>query len=371
MSYRRGGKERAAPPLPLDDTERLAAADDVRQLGGVYILGTERHESRRIDNQLRGRSGRQGDPGESRFYVSLEDMLWKIFNEKMLENPLLRAWPPMEEVDAKFLSRMIEKTQERIENHFFEARKHVLEYDDVLNAQREHVYGMRRDILLGQDVRPMLQENVKELIGEVVENAWMIDESDQRVFDYHVLFQDLNEVFPVVDHATVADLEKTPPGPELVEFCQGLAMKAYETKAEGLGDELMKLIETQVMLRAVNDHWMEHLQIVEYIREGIGLRGYGQVDPLVAYKRETYDAFQRTVREIRDQAVKMIFRAQVQREDVPQPMMQRMDATPTGNGKAPENVDWARVGRNDPCPCGSGKKFKSCHYPEMRAKGII
>jgi len=153
LSYRRGGKERAAPPLPLSDQERREVAEEVRALGGLVILGTERHESRRIDNQLRGRAGRQGDPGESRFYVSLEDMLWKVFNANMLENPLLKAWPPMEEVDAKFLSRMIEKTQERIENHFFEARKHVLEYDDVLNAQREHIYGMRREILLGKHVR--------------------------------------------------------------------------------------------------------------------------------------------------------------------------------------------------------------------------
>jgi preprotein translocase subunit SecA len=401
-SYRRGGQERAAPPLPLDDQERRAAAEEVRALGGLFILGTERHESRRIDNQLRGRSGRQGDPGESRFYVALEDQLWKIFNANMMENPLLKAWPPMEEVNAGFLSKMIGKTQERIENHFFEARKHVLEYDDVLNAQREHIYGLRREILLGKEVRPELQKQIREMMGEVVQNAWMVEEDGTNVYDYQVLYEDLNEIFPLVDYATVADLEKHEPGIDLVDYVCSLAEEAYDRKVEENGDDIMKMIEQQVMLRAVNDHWMTHLQMVEYIREGIGLRGYGQVDPLVAYKRETYDLFQHTVKNIRDQAVRMIYRAQVQREQDPQafeaqePMMLRLEdevpmepmqtgmpgfgpmaSTPVKPGQSSSAVadlnavDWSKVGRNDPCPCGSGKKFKSCHYPQLRAQGVI
>ncbi len=397
-SYRRGGKERAAPPLPLDDQERRAAADEVRALGGLFILGTERHESRRIDNQLRGRAGRQGDPGESRFFVALEDQLWKIFNANMMENPLLKAWPPMEEVNAAFLSKMIGKTQERIENHFFEARKHVLEYDDVLNAQREHIYGMRREILLGKDVRNDLKRQIRDMVSEVVQNAWMVEEDGTNVYDYHVLYEDLNEIFPLVDYATVGDLEQHEPGKGLVDYVTELADQAYEAKIAENGDDIMKMIEQQVMLRAVNDHWMSHLQMVEYIREGIGLRGYGQVDPLVAYKRETYDLFQHTLKDIRDQAVRMIYRAQVQREQEPvmeEPMMMRLEdeipnepsvtgitgygpvshtPAPPG-GKAaqadPSSVDWKRVGRNDPCPCGSGKKFKSCHYPQLRAQGVI
>ena len=375
-SYRRGGKERAAPPLPLDDTERRELAEDVRKLGGLFILGTERHEARRIDNQLRGRAGRQGDPGESKFYVALEDQLWKIFNAGMLENPMLRAWPPMEEVDAKFLSKMIEKTQERIENHFFEARKHVLEYDDVLNAQREHIYGMRRDILLGKDVREELEHNIKELIAETVENAWMLDDNDHRVFDYHVLFEDLNELFPLVDHATVGDLEQHQPGADITEYVQGVAMSAYEEKRQFVGPDLMKELERRVMLQAVNDRWMEHLQVVEYIREGIGLRGYGQVDPLIAYKKETFDTFQRTIRNIRDDAVKLIFRATITREEEQAeatPLMLRMGEEEAEAPKQVDlsSVDWTRVGRNDPCPCGSGKKFKACHYPELRQQGVI
>lgn len=393
--YRRGGKMRAAPPLPLSDQERAGKADEVRALGGLYILGTERHESRRIDNQLRGRAGRQGDPGESRFFVSLEDMLWRVFNANMLENPLLKAWPPMEQVDAKFLSGMIKKTQERIENHFFEARKHVLEYDDVLNAQREHIYGWRREILLGLDCRAELTKQIDDLIVEVVSDAWVVDEENQNVYDHSLLYEDLSELFPIVDYITPADLAKYEPGPGLIAFAQDIAHQAYKTKAEGLGDDVMKMLEQQVMLRAINDKWMEHLQTVEYIREGIGYRGYGQVDPLVAYKRETFDLFQTTLKQIQNSAVRMIYRAEIQvqapQESEQEPMAMRrvsdeeagaMSMTtsatsavspivePSSNGYLGD-VDWSRVGRNDPCPCGSGKKFKACHYTTLRSEGVI
>jgi preprotein translocase subunit SecA len=404
-SFRRGGHERAAPPLPLDDQERRTAAEEVRALGGLYILGTERHESRRIDNQLRGRSGRQGDPGESKFFVALEDQLWRIFNANMMENPVLRMWPPMEEVTAGFLSKMILKTQERIENHFFEMRKHVLEYDDVLNAQREHIYGLRREVLLGRGVREELQQYVQEVVPDLVNDAWMIEDDGNRVYDFHQLFEDLNEFFPLVDYATVADLEKFGlPGPDLVNFIRDKALHAYESKAEHLGEESMKELERYVLLRAVNDHWMQHLQTVEYIREGIGLRGYGQVDPLVAYKRETYDTFQATLKNIREDACRNIFRLQVAQQlprisvdDLaPAPQMMNIDELPadvraeygltggggaatlvapvpaaSGDGEWPANVDPKKVGRNDLCPCGSGKKFKNCHYPILRQQGVI
>lgn len=399
ISYRRGGKERAAPPLPLDDTERRELAEEVRALGGLYILGTERHESRRIDNQLRGRAGRQGDPGESRFYVALEDQLWKIFNANMLENPLLKAWPPMEPVDAKFLSRMIEKTQERIENHFFEARKHVLEYDDVLNAQREHIYGWRRDILLGKEVREDLKKQIDDLVVDMCEDAWVIDEKDNRIFDHALLYEDLSEVIPVIDYTSIDELSQYKPGEPLVDFVTEIAHKAYDDKVARYPDELFRALEQQVMLQAVNQHWMEHLQTIEYIRESIGLRGYGQMDPLIAYKKETFDLFQHTLKAIRNTAVRFIYVARPQLEEpapteVPSsllgddaPMMQRMDdfEAMTGSSTAATSpviepgradgymgeVDWSRVGRNDPCPCGSGKKFKSCHYADLRAKGLI
>ena len=382
-SYRRGGHERAAPPLPLSDQERRTQAEEVRATGGLFILGTERHESRRIDNQLRGRAGRQGDPGESKFYVSLEDQLWKIFNPNMLENPMLKAWPPMEEVNAPFLSKMILKTQERIENHFFEARKNILEYDDVLNAQREHIYGLRREVLLGKDVRTEIRNYLNEVVAGICEDAWMIEENGDRVYDHSVLFEDLNEIFPLVDYATIADLEKHQPGTDIVHYVQEVANLAYDNKIEQAG-EAMPEAERFVMLRAVNDRWMEHLQLIEYIREGIGLRGYGQVDPLVAYKRETYDTFQTTLKNIREQASKMIFfvrvEAQQQEEAEIAPMMMELvesdSSVPApkvepGSLPFPSNVDAKKIGRNDACPCGSGIKFKSCHYPQLRAQGII
>lgn len=388
-TFRRGGQERAAPPLPLDDQERSQLAAQVRELGGLYILGTERHESRRIDNQLRGRAGRQGDPGESRFYVSLEDQLWKIFNAKMLENPLLKAWPPMEEVKAGFLSKMILKTQERIENHFFEARKHVLEYDDVLNSQREHIYGWRREILLGKPVRDDLLKGVDELIEEVVAGSWGTDEQGTAHFSHAELYDTLNEFFPVVDYATLAELEAVEPGPKLTEFCQDLAHKAYHDRETSIGDELMGWLEQRVMLESITNRWMEHLQILDYIREGINLRAYGQVDPLVAYKREAYDLFQTTLKNIRNSSVRLVFRAEVQRQAAPQepaPAMRRLEdaevsalggggmalaTAPAEVGVWPPEVDPRRVGRNDPCPCGSGKKFKACHYPQYRQEGVI
>jgi preprotein translocase subunit SecA len=386
MSFRRGGKDRAAPPLPLDDQERSQLADEVRALGGLFILGTERHESRRIDNQLRGRAGRQGDPGESRYYVSLEDQLWKIFNAKMLENPLLKTWPPMEVVTAGFLSRMILKTQERIENHFFEARKHVLEYDDVLNTQRERIYGMRREILFGKSVREEIYKGIDELIEELVNAHYSVDDSGAMIYDYAGLYDALNEYFPLVDYATLSELEQVKPGSELIHFCQDRATDAYEKKIEQEGEGAV-VLEKQAMLQAINDRWQDHLQIVEYIREGIGLRGYGQVDPLVAYKRETFDLFENTLKQIRNDSVKYVFRWTVKKPE-PEPadsiQMMRVEgdplaaqaggtavANPATVGVWPESADPKRVGRNDPCPCGSGKKFKACHYPTFRQQGLI
>ncbi|MBS1724030.1 MAG: SEC-C domain-containing protein [Armatimonadetes bacterium] len=389
LSFRRGGKERAAPPLPLDNAERLGLAKEVAALGGLYILGTERHESRRIDNQLRGRAGRQGDPGESRFFVSLEDMLWKIFNAKMMENPVLKAWPPMEEVRAKFITGMIQKTQERIENHFFEARKHVLEYDDVLNAQRETIYGTRREILLGKDCDADIQGAIHDVIVGICQQAHTYDpETGQPAYDYAKAYEHLNDMFPLIDHMSLAEFEQIEPA-EVGDHMAEIAHEVFEQKRNSFSPEVMSEIERHVMLRSVNDKWMDHLQMIDYIREGIGLRGYGQTDPLVAYKRETFDLFQHTQAAIREQAVRMIFMAQVQveqpQESVPQMMRideegsagSEMQAAPAPASIAVmepvnlDSVDWSRIGRNDPCPCGSGKKFKACHYPELRAKGVI
>lgn len=393
LAYRRGGQERAAPPLPLTELQRTEGAEEVRALGGLYILGTERHESRRIDNQLRGRAGRQGDPGESRFFVSLEDHLWKIFNAKMMENPMLKAWPALDEIQTKFISNMIQKTQERIENHFFEGRKRTLEYDDVLNAQRERVYSMRREILLGKDCREDVQKALKKELKAIVHDGWTVDEEMNRIYDYTGVYEKLTEIFPIIDFITPGEFKEIADIEELEERVQAAAEAGYEKKIAEIGEEIMPKIEQQIMLRAVNDAWMDHLHMVDYIREGIGLRGYGQTDPLVAFKKETHDLYEHTQREIGKKAASLVYRSVIQQrppEPQQRPQMQRVNLEavkpmPVGaaagaasggtQGRSESgdmsSVDWKTVGRNDPCPCGSGKKFKVCHYPELRKQGVI
>jgi preprotein translocase subunit SecA len=375
-NFRRGGKERAAPPLPLDDQERAALADEVRGLGGLFILGTERHESRRIDNQLRGRSGRQGDPGESRYFVSLEDHLWKIFNPKMMENPILRAWPEFEVVDAKFLSSMIEKTQKRIELHLFEYRKNVLEYDDVLNAQREHVYGMRREFLLGKDPRPEVTKMVDETLDDIVYRNEP-DGLDRRDWDYGGIYRELLTIFPAMDYGSEDELRNAKDEEAILGLVKSWANRAYEDRITNIGDETFKQVEKFVLLRAITSMWTQHLQSIEALREGIGLRGYGQVDPLIAFRKESHGVFEETLAGIRDQVSEYIYKVQIQQQQPPPPMIQRMDddepipppqatASISSNGATPiADVDWTKVKRNDPCPCGSGKKFKNCHYREV------
>jgi preprotein translocase subunit SecA len=286
---------------------------------------------------------------------------------------------------------MIKKTQERIEHHFFEMRKHVLEYDDVLNSQREHIYGMRREVLLGKHIREDLTNAIRSVVGHIVANAWNYNQEGESFYDYEYLYGELNEIFPFIDYAKLEDLKQFAPGEELQKFCVDLALKAYQDKVESVGEETMQILEQRVMLQVINDKWMEHLQIIDYIREGIGLRGYGQVDPLVAYKRETFDLFQNTLKQINEISVRTIYRAQIQPEAMPQMMeiseeelalnelldgtvAQSAQPTPqqTGNpGQWPANADPKRVGRNDPCPCGSGKKFKNCHYPTFRTQRVI
>lgn len=366
-SHRRGGRERAAPPPPLDDQSRNQEAEECRELGGLFILGTERHESRRIDNQLRGRSGRQGDPGESRYFVSLEDQLWQIFNPKMMENPLLKAWPDLEQVDTKFLSSMIEKTQKRIELHFFEYRKHILEYDDVLNAQREQIYGDRREYLLGKDPRPQLKEYVHESIERIVE-SYAPDGIDVTHWDYQGIFRDVTGIFPVMDYGSVSDLESYKTVHDISDVLIDWADQAYEKKIAEFGDDFTQ-VERFVILRAITQKWTEHLQMIERLREGIGLRGYGQIDPLIAFRKESHDIFSQTLEGIRELAASTIFRVQVQKQVAPPPQIRRIEGESLQSNGAPVTpdgqIDWSKVKRNDPCPCGSGKKFKNCHYREV------
>ena len=376
MSFRRGGKVRAAPPLPLSEQERSAAAEEVRKLGGLFILGTERHESRRIDNQLRGRAGRQGDPGESRFFISLEDELIRLFGENLRNSPLLRSWPEDEPLEAKMLSRAIESAQKRVELHNFSIRKHVLQYDDVLNNQRLHIYRMRRRILEGHDLRETALEFARQVVTEVIDE-FAPRNAPPTEWDMQGLYQRLNMIFPLEFFVKPPDFHFVRRD-ELVSRVQEWVEQAYELREQELTPDIMRELERYFMLQVITRKWVEHLASMDYLREGIGLRGYGQIDPLVAYKQEAAQIFAETLSSIRRDVVMFLFHAQVVppqprqviRLDAPDRNpavagaapargIQRLDETEGGTTRAS-----AKVGRNDPCPCGSGKKYKKCCYPK-------
>ncbi len=374
-SYRRGGKERAAPPLPLSDQERSELAKVVTSLGGVYILGTERHESRRIDNQLRGRSGRQGDPGESRYFVSLEDKLWQVFGSNMLQNPLLKTWPEDEQIEVKFLSNTIRKIQERIEFHFFEYRKHILEYDDVMNVQREKIYADRRKVLLGADMRGKVLADVESVIEDRIDGYF---DPETQTYNYENIYRSLNEVFPLAVYAGQELLDGLPKD-RMLEKIFPLMHKAYDEREEQHDSDTIRGIERFIVLKAINDRWMEHLQNVDQLREGISLRGYAQMDPLIAFKKDSHILFQETLANITEQVAMYAFHVTPQKEQQRPMQMIKIDenqpsAAPGGipaaafpsNGAPTNGADFSKVGRNDPCPCGSGKKFKNCHMRQVQ-----
>ncbi|MDM7460786.1 MAG: SEC-C metal-binding domain-containing protein [bacterium] len=379
ISFRRGGKVRAAPPLPLSEQERSVAAEAVRQLGGLFVLGTERHESRRIDNQLRGRSGRQGDPGESRFFLSLEDELVRLFAENLRNSPLLKTWPEDEPLEAKMLTKAIEGAQKRVELHNFSIRKHVLQYDDVLNNQRLQIYTLRRQILEGKGTREIALNYIDEVVSEAVDE-FAPRNLPPTEWDLHGLYQRLNTIFPLEFFVKPDDFTFTRHD-LMLDQVRAWAEQAYAMREEQLGAELVREMERYFMLQVITRRWVEHLASMEYLREGIGLRGYGQIDPLVAYKQESSKVFADTLHAIRNDVVMFLFHAQVAPPqprqvvriagDANSPMaggrsgmgVQRLpDEAETGTVSA--DASSGKVGRNDPCPCGSGKKYKKCCYPK-------
>ncbi|MHB1000904.1 MAG: preprotein translocase subunit SecA [Armatimonadota bacterium] len=364
---------------------RNSDADEVIKAGGLYILGSERHESRRIDNQLRGRSGRQGDPGASRFFISLEDELWRVFGDKS-KSPLLNSWQEDMAMDSRLLSRMIERTQKKMESHYFEARKRVLQYDDVMNVQREIIYGQRRKILEGVDLRPTiieyLHKTVTDSIGTYCSEALPPDE-----WDIDTMYEYLNEVFPLSIYLTLDDL-KSKKRHEMSELLIAIVDRTYEDREQQIGTDLMRDIERHIALRAINNKWVEHLDAMDYLLEGIGLRGYAQIDPINAYKKEGFQMFDMMLQSIQDEIVRMVYRVQL--EQVPEPIhnpfsniqMHNAEFTPPMAGEqgvdsefmsefnnaqsrlAVQPVRSDKIGRNDPCPCGSGKKYKRCCLKE-------
>ncbi len=362
-------------------SDRNPEADEVVKAGGLAILGSERHESRRIDNQLRGRAGRQGDPGMSRFYVSLEDELWRLFGDRM-QSPWLASWPEEMAMDAKLLSKMIERTQKKMETYHFGIRKQVLQYDDVMNVQRELIYGERRKILYGCDLKPTITSYLNQTVLDTI-NMYCPEGSSE--WDTDTLFEMLDEIFPLSVYARAADL-KDKRRSELDNMLTEIAERAYEDREKQFGPDLMRDLERQMALRAINNKWLEHLDAMDYLLEGIGLRGYAQIDPLLAYKKEAFEMFEQMQHSIQDEIVRWMFRVQVQvvREPYrnpyrnvtmgggdfvpPAPAAQGYDDPydefeddlPRLPKKQSPMKAKAKVGRNDPCPCGSGKKYKKC-----------
>jgi len=367
--------------------------------GGLYIIGTERHESRRIDNQLRGRAARQGDPGSSRFYLSLEDDLMRIFGSDRLSGLMKRLG--MEEgvpIEHRWVTKSIERAQTQVEGRNFDTRKHLLEYDDVMNKQREEIYSLRKEILggsLGHDYIVALAEDVSEDYVErhcpAVKDSseWNWAAFEALVFDTYGL------------RVSEAGLSKNDTNAELKEKLRAAVRTAYETKEKALGTQTLREYEKFFMLQTVDALWKDHLLALDHLKEGIGLRGYGQRDPLVEYKKESFQLFEAMKEAVEEQMLQYLYRFEVVQQAAP-PLRERPPGTetppapeggsaasrraaadlekkarqrekdlnyqgafdPTSGGDfSVETVKSAgpKVGRNDPCPCGSGKKYKKCH----------
>ncbi len=374
----------------------IKLGEGVRELGGLCIIGTERHEARRIDNQLRGRAGRQGDPGMSQFYVSLEDELMRRFGGDKLKNMMNTLGLPEDQpIQNKIISKTIESSQSKIEGFNFDIRKNILEYDDVMNKQREVVYKKRKEILSSQNVKNMVLEQITEELEKIVSVRCGVQgcewDTDKILTDVESMFslgeKNKKRLREISGDNSKDDSQKTS---ELVECLVGLAKEAYSQKEKEIGEENMRRVEKMIMLRTIDIIWMNHLDEIDYLRQGIGLRGYGQRDPLVEYKREAYNLFSGMMENIRSTVVHTIFRvAYVSQERENQPMensepesenkwqlkgssgqVEQFGAVKKAQANYQEGESEAvsqkpiinknKVGRNDPCPCGSGKKYKKC-----------
>ncbi len=343
-------------------------AKEVVYRGGLHIIGTERHESRRIDNQLRGRSGRQGDPGSAKFFVSLEDELLRLFGDKT-QSPLLRGWAEDQALDSKLLSRIVERAQKKVEVYYFGIRKHVLEYDDVMNVQRETIYSQRRQILEGADLRPTIIEYLKVSMQNRTDN-YCNEAVPPSEWDTDALFHSVNEILPLELYAKPSDFVGKK-REQIMELLVSIVEKTYRDKEQEVGESNMRDIERHLTLQLINSKWMDHLEGMDYLREGISLRGYAQQDPLVAYKKEAYDMFMETQHNIQEDIVRWMYRVQMaQPEQERRPRYRNVvesgagdgSGLPTGDGQKVAAVRrGGKIGPNDPCPCGSGKKYKKCH----------
>jgi preprotein translocase subunit SecA len=384
------GKARQEELLASWKDQCKVEGEKVCELGGLYVLGTERHESRRIDNQLRGRSGRQGDPGESRFYLSLEDELMRLFATGAMNWVMGKALPDDVPIEARMVSRAIEKAQNTVEQRNAEIRKNVLKYDEVMNQQRKVIYQRRDQILTDADLREETLQNLAEVVEETI--ATFCGGEFGEDWDLEGLHAEIGTIWP--SELSVDQLKECVGGDELYDTLMGEATGYYERREQELGEETMRQIERQVMLRLIDQHWREHLYEMDYLQEGIHLRAMGQKDPLVEWQREGFDMFGVMMSLIARNHLKYVMHVQVVVEDpnaAPDVASMRYtapeDPSSAGGGmaaaarfqaeaegveappEAEEEVvqqpvvksDWDKTPRNAPCPCGSGKKFKLCH----------
>jgi preprotein translocase subunit SecA len=424
MARERLRKENKDPDdIPREEWEAALAAmrvqtdkehDEVVDLGGLYIVGTERHESRRIDNQLRGRAGRQGDPGSARFYLSLQDDLMRIFGGPRMQALFQRVMAEDEPIESKMVTKQIARAQKAVEAQHFASRKHVLEYDDVMNKQRQAVYNMRRALLEGQEQKERIAEIVGGILGSFIETRCP-ERAHSSTWDWHGLESDILTQFGVhIKRDELEDLGRR----QMEEEIREQLIRKYNEKEEMIGAELLRETERMIMLNVIDNQWKDHLLSMDHLKEGIGLRGYGQKDPLIEYKKESYIMFQDMMDRIEDEATRYLFfiqRVETSNqaeapENVPYPELWSEDQAEDDGGDAvavsvaPAENDLARkaaqnsvmdltrniqrkkqreldqlqfmggeaapakqpvlskskAGRNDPCPCGSGKKYKKC-----------
>ena len=342
-----------------------AEADKVREVGGLFILGTERHESRRIDNQLRGRAGRQGDPGESRFYLSLEDDIMRLFGSErvmgMMEKLGVDEDTPIEQ---KMLTNAIENAQKQVESRNFQTRKNVLQYDDVMNTQREVIYKERRKVLDGED----LQESIQNMLHNTVENAirgHMGEQKHMTAEDFREATAQFRNMFLKPGELELTDEELQQYDEDgLVDLVVGKAKEVYAAREQEFGSPLMRELERVLMLRVVDEYWMDQIDAMNDLKQGIGLRGYAQTDPVVAYKKEGYEMFEQMIAAIQEETLRRLFLVRLRQN---QEVKRERVAKVTGESGAGDGTVQQRpqrkvikIGRNDPCPCGSGLKWKKC-----------
>ncbi len=353
-------EEEAAFMSLLDNYRRQTEEERHRviELGGLHICGTERHESRRIDNQLRGRCGRQGDPGASQFYSSLEDDLMRLFGSDNISGIMDRLG--MEEdmpIEHGMITKSIETAQKRVENRNFDIRKHVLQYDDVMNQQRELIYRQRRQVLTGENLKDDILQMIEASTERVV-TTYAPEGVYPEEWDLKSLLDHAEQLFLPGHKLTAEDLEGMG-RKELQSFLVERSHEAYEARESELGSDTMREIERAVMLRIVDDKWMDHLDAMDQLREGIGLRAYGQKDPLVEYKFEGYEMFQNMIDSIQDDVVRYIFRVNLVQPKEQQQRRVTENRYAEEGAKRPVRKE-NKIRRNDPCPCGSGKKYKKC-----------